>query len=125
MWGRVLKNLKRILVAAKNSSSSLIVDNPLMPQLLKKLADVAANFGWVGYAELSLQFCDDLSEGALTVAALEYLASGALQLDCALGKKDYALFARFTLRTPAATGGQSGLAGIFRRRHASVPPAGS
>jgi|HubBroStandDraft_6_1064221.scaffolds.fasta_scaffold06731_9 hypothetical protein len=96
-----------------------------MPQLLKKLADVAANFGWVGDAELSLQFCDDPGEGALTVAALEYLASGALQLDRAFGKQNHALFARFTFSTPAATGGQSWVAGIFGGRHASVPPAGS
>jgi len=108
--------------AYSGPESALIVDNPLTPQLLEKLADVAPNFGRVGHAELGLQFCDDLGESALTVAALEYLASGALQLDRALREQDYAFFARFTLSTPAATGGQSGLAGIFWRRHASVRP---
>ena len=67
-----------------------VVDNPLVPQLLEELADVGANLGWIGIAELRLQFCDDLGEGALAVAALQDLPACALQLDCAFRKQDHA-----------------------------------
>jgi hypothetical protein len=68
----------------------LIIDNPLIPQLLQKLADVSPDFPRIGHAELSLQFGDDLREGALPVAALKHLASGTLQFDRSFGKEDYA-----------------------------------
>jgi len=53
-----------------SSDLTLIIDDPLMPQLLEELADVSSNLRWIGFGELGLQFCDDLGEGALAVAAL-------------------------------------------------------
>ncbi len=58
--------------------NELIVYDPLVAQLLEKLADVGANLGGIGVAELSLQFCDDLAEGALAVASLQNLPSLSL-----------------------------------------------
>src|ERR1700674_3413109 len=98
--------------------SALVVDDPLVPQLLEKLADIRANLPGIGVAELGLQFCDDLGEGALSVAALEDLPPGALQLDRAFGEQNSTIFFR---TAPAATGGQARLAGVFRRRHLSCP----
>ena len=34
----------------------LVIDDPFVPQLFEELADVGANFGRVGIAELGLQF---------------------------------------------------------------------
>src|ERR1019366_10188836 len=98
----------------------LVINNPLVPQLFEELADVGANLGWIGIGELGLQLCDDLGEGALTVAALQYLPPRALQFDCAFGKQDHAFFAAgLVLCSPAATGGKAGLAGILGRGHVS------
>src|ERR1700691_1120693 len=96
---------------------TLIINDPLVPQLLEELADVGANLGGIGVRELSLQFSDDLAEGALAVAALQDLTSCALQLDCSFERQDHpVLFGA----SPAATGGQAGLAGILGRGHASA-----
>src|ERR1700728_807593 len=93
-----------------------------MPQLLKKLADVGANLCRIGIPELSLQFCNDLGEGALAVAALEHLPPRPLQLDRAFGEQDHAFFvASFIFRPPAAAHCEARLAGIFGRRHVSCP----
>src|ERR1022692_433493 len=108
----------RTLGAYRSLSWLLIVDNPLVPQLLQKLADVGANLGGIRVAKLGLQFSDDLAEGTLPVAALQHLPSRALQLDRAFGKQDYALL---FAPSPAATGRQARLAGILRRRHAKRP----
>src|SRR4029077_1373411 len=70
----------------QKKTDPLVIHNPLVPQLLQELADVGANLGGIGVAELGLQFCDDLAEGAVTVAALQNLAPCALQLDCAFGE---------------------------------------
>jgi hypothetical protein len=111
-----------IRIDAQPLYSPLVIHDPLVPELLEKLADIGANLGGIGVAELSLQFCNDLPEGALAVAPLEHLSSGALQFDCAFGKQDDTFFlaAGLTLRSPAATGCQAGLAGILGRRHVSV-----
>src|SRR5579863_3797036 len=91
-----------------------VVDDPFLLQLLEKLRDVVANLFRVRFIKLCLQFGNDFAEGALPVAALEHLASGALQLDGAFGKKNHAvLFGS----SPAATGGQPRLAGILRGSH--------
>jgi hypothetical protein len=37
-----------------SKKSVLVVDNPLVPELFEELADVAANFGRIGIAELGL-----------------------------------------------------------------------
>ena len=103
--------------------SALIVDNPLVAQLLEELADVGADLGGISIAELRLQFSDDLAEGALAVATLQYLPTCALQFDCAFGEQDHAFFAAgLVLCSPAATGGKAGLAGILGRGHVSVVP---
>src|SRR5580698_10407549 len=60
------------------SPSLLVIDDPLMPQLLEELADVRANLRRVCVGELSLEFCDDLGEDALAIATLEYLTPCAL-----------------------------------------------
>ena len=44
-------------------------------------------FSGSAIAELGLQFCDDLAEGALAVAALEYLAACTLQLIAPSGNR--------------------------------------
>jgi len=98
----------------KSPSPSLVVDNPLVPQLLQELADVGANLRRVRVAELSLQFCDDLGEGALAVATLEDLTACALEFHCAFGEQDHACF---FCAAPAASGGQAGLTGVFGRGH--------
>ena len=87
-----------------------------MSQLFEKLADVGANLRGIGVGELGLQFCDDLAESALTVAVLEHLPACPLQLDRAFGEEDYAVLLR---ATPAAPSGETRLAGILWRSHAS------
>src|ERR1700722_6932510 len=90
-----------------------IIHDPLFLQLLQKLADVGANLFRVRGGELLLQFADDLAEGALAVALLQNLATGALQLDGAFGEEDHAnLFPRLALRTPSASGREAGLTGV-------------
>ena len=79
-----------------------------------------ANLCRIRIVELLLQFRDDLAERALAVAAFEHLSSGALQLDCAFGKKDDAIL---LTSAPAATGGEAGLARISRGGMFSVPPS--
>jgi hypothetical protein len=78
-------------------------------QLLQELADVVADLRWVGGDELFLQLRKNLNESALAVAMLQHLASGALELDCAFGKEDYAIL---LASTPAASSGQPRLASI-------------
>src|SRR5271168_3902092 len=98
-----------------------------MPQLLEKLADVGANLGGVRVGELDLQFCDDLAECAFPIALLENLPACSLELDRALGKQNHphVIRARLVLDTPAATGGQTRLGRVFRRRHAGWPRCGT
>src|SRR5580700_4726320 len=104
-----------------------VVDDPLVLQLLEKLTDVDANLGWIGEAELRLQFLDDLAERALAIAALQYLQARTLQTNRAFGKQDRAagFGAALLLGAPAAAGRQSRLAGIFWRCHASWPQCGT
>jgi len=99
----------------------LIIHNPLMPQLLKKLTDIGANLGGVGVAELSLQFSNDLAEGSLAVAAFEHLASRALELNRSFRKENHADFlcSDLTFCSPAASCRQPLPAGILGRGHAS------
>src|SRR5271166_2216657 len=77
----------------------LVINNPLMLQLLEKLADIGSDLGRVRNAELRLQFFDDLPECPLAVAAFEYLQTGALQPNRAFRKKHHAILLR---ATPAA-----------------------
>ena len=85
----------------------LVIDDPLALQLLKKPAALVANCRGIRSGELLLQFRDDPAESALAVALLQQQPSGALQLDCAFGKEDYAFL--FT-SSPAAPRGESWLA---------------
>src|SRR5208283_1401639 len=100
----------------------LVINNPLMLQLLEKLADIGSDLGRVRNAELRLQFFDDLPECPLAVAAFEYLQTGALQPNRAFRKKHHAILLR---ATPAAAGCQARLAGILRRGHPSCPRCGT
>ena len=70
-YGDTAENLT--FPAAKESKlvERSVVDDPLVPQLFEELADVGANLLGVRVAELGLQLCDDLAEGALAIAALE------------------------------------------------------
>ena len=61
-----------------NLESALIIDDPLVAQLFEELADVGANLDGIGFAELGLQFCDDLGEGSLAVTALQDLSPCSL-----------------------------------------------
>src|SRR5271170_6741232 len=90
----------------------LVIDNPLLPQLFEKQADVGANLLRVRVAKLGLQLCDDLAEGALAVAALEYQQAGIAQAKRALRIQDHAFwFAAsfiFLFCAPTAASGQAG-----------------
>jgi len=89
-----------------SSQAPLIIHNPLVAELLQKLADVGADLGGIGICELGLQFFKDLAERALAVAAFEHLTSCALQFDCAFGEQDYAFFgAGLAFCSPSASRG--------------------
>lgn len=85
--------------------TALVVYDSLVLQLLQEFADVVANLSGVGGATvLLLQFRNDFAEGALAVAALEDLASGALQFDRTFGEEDDAILFG---TAPAASGGEA------------------
>ena len=79
--------------------------------MFQELADVGANLLRISVAELGLQFCNDVAEGALAVAALEYEQTGIAQAKRSFRIQDRAFcFAAdfiffFFFCAPAATGG--------------------
>jgi hypothetical protein len=105
-------NAIRFSIAKLQMPQFLVIHDSLFLQLLQKNADVASNLFGISLFELRLQFSDNFSESSLAVAALEYLQSRPLQLDCALGEQDDAILLGASLgrRTPAASGGETWLA---------------
>ncbi|MGC1373054.1 MAG: MmcQ/YjbR family DNA-binding protein [Candidatus Sulfotelmatobacter sp.] len=111
---RPSSHLRRFETPRFEKSRALIIDNPLVLQLLQKLADVAANLARIRIRKLLLQLFDYFSEGAFAIAAFEHLPPRTLQLDGAFWKQNHPLLLR---AAPAATRRQTRLRGIFRSRH--------
>jgi hypothetical protein len=65
----------------------------LLLKLFEKAADVGGDAHRITRPIFCLQRFDDFLHGALAVAVLENVASGAAQADCALGEKQSSLLA--------------------------------
>jgi hypothetical protein len=88
-------------IQALLNGSSVIHDASTL-QLFQESAYIDANLLRISGAKLLLDFRNNFSERALTIAALEHLPSSTLQLDRTFGEQDHPIF--FS-SAPSAPGG--------------------